>query len=123
MAIFGSHVSTKVRVALDKRKRLLNYNNNEARLESAEMLSLYSKTPWISMHSCIEYRNDQFNEEPRIQYLFLGAINKGLGGFENMLSQRDTAQPFRPVPGIDSLSVALEGTFGSIRKADISLKC
>ena len=123
MAIFGSHVSTKVRVALDKRKKLLNYNNNEARLESAEMLSLYSKTPWISMHSCIEYRNDQFSEEPRIQYLFLGAINKGLGGFENMLSQRDATQPFRPVPGIDSLSVALEGTFGSIRKADISLKC
>jgi len=130
MAVFGSQVSKDIRDVLDERKRLFNYNNNnnynnnESRLTNPEMMFAYSKTPWVAMHSCIEYREDNSTEtQPREQYFLVGSKNPGIGGFENMFSQLNSDQPFRPVPGIDSIDISLEGSYGSIRKSTITMKC
>lgn len=125
MSIFKDSFPLPVKKQIDFRQSLIGRDSNRGSL----IHTLSSRTPFVRMSSSVNVSGS--NELAKNNILFGGTsvdkkgISEGFGNARGTYrkSTGPYSQGFRPMPGIDNISVSHKGAYGSLREVTVNFKC
>ena len=128
----GSSFADLVRKQLDIRKQKLagTQNNYFSERTNEEVLYLNARTSWVRLSSAIDV-NDDKGETAKNNVLQGGVVKfdnsvllrGGLGTTDEFAYKNGEELGFRPMAGIESVSIKYKSRFGTLRDAEVRFRC